>query len=135
MERLTERAEIDKCPGIWVKEGFVNDGTKTWFNACDEGYSAISKCAEYEDLEEQGKLLKLPCAVGDTVYAFNMSKIIELKVIEISWFTIDRKNIINVKCLNTKCDCLRNFIFEEFGKTVFLTREEAEATLKELSAK
>lgn len=20
MERLTERAEIDKCPGIWVKE-------------------------------------------------------------------------------------------------------------------
>ena len=73
MERLTERAEIDKCPGIWVKEGFVNDGTKTWFNGCDEGYSAINKCAEYEDLEEQGKLLKLPCAVGDTVYAFRLS--------------------------------------------------------------
>ena len=25
---------------------------------------AITKLAEYEDLEEQGKLLKLPCAVG-----------------------------------------------------------------------
>lgn len=68
MERLTERAEIDKCPGIWVKEGFANEGNKTWFNGYDEGYSAINKCADYEDLEEQGKLLKLPCAVGDTVY-------------------------------------------------------------------
>ena len=33
---------------------------------------AISKCfnklGEYEDLEEQGKLLKLPCAVGDTAW-------------------------------------------------------------------
>lgn len=29
---------------------------------------AITKLAEYEDLEEQGKLLKLPCAVGDMVY-------------------------------------------------------------------
>lgn len=28
----------------------------------------LNKLAEYEDLEEQGKLLKLPCAVGDTVY-------------------------------------------------------------------
>lgn len=26
------------------------------------------KLREYEDLEEQGRLLKLPCAVGDTVY-------------------------------------------------------------------
>ena len=25
----------------------------------------------YEDLEEQGKLLKLPCAVGDTMYQLN----------------------------------------------------------------
>ncbi len=29
---------------------------------------AVDKLAEYEDLEEQGKLLKLPCVVGDTVY-------------------------------------------------------------------
>lgn len=29
---------------------------------------AVDKLAEYEDLEEQGKLLTLPCKVGDTVY-------------------------------------------------------------------
>lgn len=31
----------------------------------------VHKLAEYEDLEEQGKLLKLPFAVGDTVYEIN----------------------------------------------------------------
>lgn len=30
--------------------------------------SLSAKLAYYEDLEVQGKLLKLPCAVGDTVY-------------------------------------------------------------------
>ena len=32
------------------------------------GKDCYTKLAEYEDLEEQGKLLKLPCKVGDTVY-------------------------------------------------------------------
>lgn len=28
----------------------------------------LEKLAEYEDLEEQGRLIKLPCKVGDTVW-------------------------------------------------------------------
>ncbi len=39
-------------------------------DSCDD--CAISHCfnklGKYEDFEEQGKLLKLPCAVGDKVY-------------------------------------------------------------------
>lgn len=31
----------------------------------------LKKLAEYEDLEEQGRLLKLPCKMGDTVYVDN----------------------------------------------------------------
>lgn len=56
MERLTER--IDNVPdgesGVWVKE--------------HDYVSAAEKLAEYEDLEEQGRLIKLPCKVGDTVW-------------------------------------------------------------------
>lgn len=29
MERLTKIAEINKCPGIWVREGFANKGDRT----------------------------------------------------------------------------------------------------------
>ena len=31
-------------------------------------YKLVSQLKEYKDLEEQNRLIKLPCAVGDTVY-------------------------------------------------------------------
>ena len=56
MERLTER--IDNVPdgesGVWVKQ--------------HDYISAAEKLADYEDAEEQGLLLRLPCKVGDTVW-------------------------------------------------------------------
>lgn len=75
MERLTERTD----DGILVKEDFGDDVLKTLYQCygaepmphyanCDEGYCAMDKLAEYEDLEEQGKLLKLPCKAGQKVY-------------------------------------------------------------------
>lgn len=67
---------------------------------------------EYEDLEEQGKLLKLPCAVGDTVYCIMTS----IKG-------------TNPTIFSQKFDYS---MIENFGKAVFLAREEAEAALKEL---
>lgn len=77
---------------------------------------ALNKLAEYEDLEEQGKLLKLPCAVGDTVYTLNP--------------LLNGKTVIG----ETTADaffCALVMLEGRFGKTVFLTREEAEAALKE----
>lgn len=88
------------------------------------------KLKEYEDIEEQGRLLKLPCKVGDTVYGISMGKIIKLAVNEISIFYMKGEKIINVKCQND--DMFRNYIETEFGKTVFLTKSEAEAKLEEL---
>lgn len=118
MERLTER--IDNVPdgesGVWVKN--------------HDYVSAAEKLADYEDLEEQGRLLKLPCKVGNTVYVISMGKIISLVVEEISTFYVKNEKIINVKCQNA--DIFRNYIEREFGRVVFLTKEEAEAKLKEL---
>lgn len=41
----------------------------------------IEKLARYEDLEEQGKLPKLPCAVGDTVYVIPSETNYKLNII------------------------------------------------------
>lgn len=91
------------------------------------------KLKEYEDLEEQGRLLKLPCKVGDTVYGISMGKIIKLTVNEISIFYMKGEKIINVKCQNN--DEFRNYVEKEFGINVFLTKSEAETKLKELRGK
>lgn len=85
---------------------------------------------KYEDLEEQGRLVKLPCKVGDTVYGISMGKIITLTVNEISIFYLKGEKIINVKCQSN--DEFRNYVEREFGKTVFLTEPEAKERLKEL---
>lgn len=91
---------------------------------------ALDKLAEYENLEEQGRLVKLPCKVGDIVYGISMGKIITLTVNEISIFYLKGEKIINVKCQNN--DEFRNYVEREFGKTVFLTKSEVEEKLKEL---
>lgn len=62
IDRLT--FEIDG-EGIFVKKSDV----ETWFvkDGIIHTGDAVRKLAEYENLQEQGRLLKLPCAVGDTV--------------------------------------------------------------------
>lgn len=121
MERLTERKPL------WI-------GDEMWLNACepdDEEIEAVyHKLRKYENLEEQGRLIKLPCKVGDIVYGISMGKIISLTVNEISIFCMKGEKIINAKCQNN--DEFRNYVEREFGKTVFLTKSEAEAKLKEL---
>lgn len=91
---------------------------------------------EYEDLEEQGKLLKLPCAVGDTVYTntsrqgwyFRKEKRpYEAKVVFIG--INGAENFINVDFGNGR---MFKFRFSDIGKTVFLIKEEAEAALEQL---
>lgn len=72
----------------------------------------LNKLAEYEDLEEQGRLPKLPCEIGHRVY------MIYQFCNEGAWEIEEHK--------------IRLEDLENIGKTVFLTREEAEAALKEL---
>lgn len=94
----------------------------------------INKLAAYEDAEEQGLLLRLPCNVGDTVYAFLST---------CNYFTECQINKIELKptLYGNTCyflepighrGCLYRCFEDEFGKTVFLTKEEAEAKLKEM---
>ena len=100
----------------------------------------LQELKEYRDLEEQGLLLKLPCKVGTTVYVI---------------YTI-------YECDNDYMDCIMEFpdryqcergfkceyeheklvvrpesfdfkMLDNFNKTVFLTKEEAEEKLKELN--
>lgn len=82
----------------------------------------VLKYREWERLEEQGKLPKLPCAVGDMVYTIysdeDGSFIEESKVEEVSTHRVWIDSMY--------------FDYDDFGKTVFLTRQEAEAALKEI---
>ena len=92
----------------------------------------IDKLAEYEDLEERGLLLRLPCKVGDTVYAigFNNNKPIIYESVVLNILITEKEIVFNVKVDEFKINSqLKQSMF---GKTVFLTQAEAEQKLKEM---
>ena len=80
----------------------------------------IEKCEHFKD---RSKIVELPCKAGDVVYAVSKcnNKIFSKKVVEIL-LKEDNGYVYTEPYY---------FIFEDFGKIVFLTREEAEKALKE----
>lgn len=82
---------------------------------------AADKLAAHESAEEQGRLAILPCKVGDMVYYKRRG-----------WVCGDTVKIILFDAFgcHVRLDCEhKEFDFEDFGKTVFLSREEAEAAM------
>ena len=87
--------------------------------------SAAEKLARYEDLEEQGRLIELPCKIGDTVWETKWwDDITETRVIDGKTYF---RHIMKHKVTKSTFSL---FDYDNLGKTVFLTREEAEAALK-----
>ena len=99
---------------------------------------AYFKLKDYEDLEEQGRLIKLPCKVGDTVYVngvLGCGEAERYRVIRVDYHSTlgTGKNEFYIEALLcTDPDSSIGFYDKWFGKTVFLTKSEAEAKLKEL---
>lgn len=127
MERLTERNPL------WIDD-------ELWERACEPDCEEIDavyrKLKDYEDAEEQGLLLRLPCKVGDTLYRVNkgakepviMMRVIQLYIKQIHKDrTVMRIDAINDADMGESC-----YLPCDIGERIFLTREEAEAKLKEL---
>lgn len=92
----------------------------------------LKKLADYEDLEEQGRLIKLPCKVGDTVYGINTDRNIvsALKIISVKIYSY--AIYFDYQLIDGIYKNIVSFADADIGKTVFLTKSEAEAKLKEL---
>ena len=113
------------------------------------------KLKYYEDAEEQGLLLRLPCKVGDTVYvdsailpiidhkipSYFPARIVSFRFAKRNWMKIAVKAKWLHKWIDNETGPESAYIDSEkkftislsgIGKTVFLTESEAEAKLKEM---
>ena len=91
---------------------------------------AFDKLSMYEDLEEKRLIFKSPYKIGDVIYLCISKRIIELKISCIE-FRHDRKPFYRTYKVNTG-EVGNSFGVDDIGKTVFLTKEEAEQELKRL---
>lgn len=149
MEKLTIDEIIEHCDrktGMYEKacdikylETTMNNSTKEYWEH-KQVAEYLRKFKDYKDLEEQGRLIKLPCKVGDTVYCiFN----------RYTKCTFNNEEFDECSCQGCEYECdskkekyvqdMRTYSLDwivtnlkNFGKTVFLTKSEAEAKLKEL---
>ena len=126
----TSGKEAVGCPYYQDTYGCCfEDGEVYWLKDAAE---LLEELKSYKEAEEQGLLVRLPCKVGDTVYVPTRNFISELRITLIS---VDTSNgaMYFSWMLNTGIyPNLDGFSGYEIGKTVFLTREEAEKKLKEL---
>lgn len=91
---------------------------------------------EYKNKIENGTLIELPCKVGDEIYIVSKLGIEEFTVKAISITVLDHDcwgtNYIQFVDKNGHRKFNYQVYFSEIGKTVFLTKSEAEAKLKEI---
>lgn len=109
MKRLTKRERNSDGTGIAKFDVTTVNNSLT-----KAGRNIITKLADYEDLEEQGLLMRLPCKVRTEVYYI-------LGIPNKTPCTID-------KCVFKLSD------IDKIGKSLFLTPEEAEKKLEEMKS-
>lgn len=132
-----------------------------WQSFCDDCREEAKQIRErvkaYEDAEAEGRLVVLPCKVGDKVWAVGERRIVECEIDEA--YLDDVKGLeflVSYRCGYPEegDECCKgcpfygwhqeysgewscegewgnaSVLFADIGKTVFLTREEAEAALE-----
>lgn len=124
MERLT-KTYSDGTHG-------ASDSLPCGENSYDYKNLLIERLGKYEDLEEHGRLVKLPCKVGDMVYGINTDRNIvsALKIISVKIYSY--AIYFDYQLIDGIYKNIVSFADADIGKTVFLTKSEAEAKLKEL---
>ena len=142
MDRFTWKApdgtyQIDDCMAIH-KTLCYDENFKNPFDIY-EG-KAIDKLGKYEDEEEQGLLLRLPCKVGDTVWAITSpinlgfdedeSLCVYECVVESITFYKNRNH--QIRLYSGGVFVVWYVRLSDFGKLVFLTKEEADKALEEM---
>ena len=97
----------------------------------------ISRLVELAEADKDGRVVVLPCKVGDTVWIVGAVR--KLYSAKVRTFFCGHPSAVRGRdpdghihmIRTTECD----IPMQEFGKTVFLSREEAEKTLREIQGK
>lgn len=98
--------------------------------AFSDDTSKAERIRELLKADKEGRLVVLPCKVGSTVYTEFCDKVVEKRIgkFHVNGYTEPRL-WADIDCDWASTQCVRWDL--AIGKTIFLTREEAEAALKE----
>lgn len=134
MERLTEWDEFGNADIIALSDMMPEIYAELSFDETNALTEALNRLAAYEDAmplersqelaqaEKDGRLVVLPCKAWDKVWIDGRKAIVE------EFFGYETERYLHAQFYDNMQYI--DIPFDEIGKTVFLTREEAEAALK-----
>jgi hypothetical protein len=112
-----------------------NVATEEFISRTEALGTTPERLRELAAADKEGRVVVLPCKVGDTVYFVNAKQILEFAVVG---YAVDETGISWVHSEHvdkTGHTNERTFSPDRFGKNTFLTREEAERALQEMEDK
>lgn len=127
-----ERCEMctKKCPQMEL----ADECAKGRMYATKELIELQKELQSYNDKQEQGLLIELPVAIGETVYRINEFSVNPLIPMAVISFEIkgDTDHFKKIGCKELGLGGEWAYRFTDIGKTVFLTRSEAEEALAQM---
>lgn len=129
-DRLVERLAAYEDTGLTTEE--IKSMKDEHFSGLEMAklHSALMKLKKYQEADKDGRMVVLPCKVGDRLYEVTGRKTISVYKV--------RAIRVELFGLFIEWDIVEGFVWQslsginagEIGKTVFLTREEAEKVLE-----
>ena len=129
-DRLVERLAAYEDTGLTPVE--IKSMQEEHFSGLEMAklHSALMELKKYQEADKDGRLVVLPCKVGDRLYEVTGRKTISVYKV--------RAIRVELFGLFIERDIVEGFVWQslaginagEIGKTVFLTREEAEKALE-----
>ncbi len=113
-------------PGMLRKMG--ENAGHLWDFAQAAETMTLGRFQELAEADKEGRIVLLPCKIGDKLYRVFAGEIFEHRVGSMKYFAIQGRWDIETYPF---CPCVESSI----GKTIFLTREEAEKALAEMEDK
>ena len=120
--RLKAYEDTERTPEEVTALGKLFDCALEESKTLTEQLALLNRIRDLAEADKDGRLVVLPCKVGDTVYFALLGRIIEKQVFSIVSFS----NSTRIYCDGTS----EYFRPEDIGKTFFLTREAAEKALE-----
>ena len=118
MERLTKRLPSGAADHNYPMDHEAAEQLRHLCQGCD-----LDRLEELAEADKDGRVVVLPCKVGDKLYRVFYGEIFEHRVGSMKYFAIQGKWGIETYPF---CPCVESSI----GKTIFLTREEAKKALE-----
>lgn len=138
-KQVWERLKAYEDTGLTPKEvtalGELFDYALKESKTLREQLTLLKHIRKIAEADKEGRVVVLPCKVGDTVYFVNAKKILEFAVVG---YAVDETGISWVYSEHvdkTGHTNERTFSPDRFGKNTFFTREEAEKALVEMEGK